>query len=365
MSFLFTSPQIMASAAGDLANIGSTLNEARSAALPATTDLLPAAEDEISQALASLFAGHAESFQAIGAKVSQFHDQFVQLLSGGAQRYVEAELGNVSPLAAAPGQMGDFLTDLQAGQLNFNANLVQREFGFNASLLNQELGFENSFLGAGAFNGGENRFFNAENMFIGTSEGVLNSAVGATGWSPSALTASLLTGSSAQVFNGGAIGGLEGLLDQSLAANADLTGLLRNPALPLPVIGSTPIGTTFANLATSQLNFNANLVAHEFGFNTALLNGELGFEHSFLGDDALNGAVNRMFNAMNLPFGTAEGALNSVVGATNWTPADLTGSLLTGTGQQVFNGGLIGGFEGFLDQTLASTADEIGFLASL
>jgi hypothetical protein len=43
---------------------------------------------------------------------------------------------------------------------------------------------------------------------------------------PVGLTASLLTGSGAQVFNGGQIGGLEGVFDQSRAGTADFAGLL-------------------------------------------------------------------------------------------------------------------------------------------
>jgi hypothetical protein len=47
MSFVIATPEFVTAAAGDLANIGSTLSEANAAAAASTTGVLAAAEDEV------------------------------------------------------------------------------------------------------------------------------------------------------------------------------------------------------------------------------------------------------------------------------------------------------------------------------
>lgn len=59
MSYLAAVPELLASAATDLSDIGSALVSANAAAVAPTTALAPAAGDEISAAITSLFAGHA------------------------------------------------------------------------------------------------------------------------------------------------------------------------------------------------------------------------------------------------------------------------------------------------------------------
>ncbi|ORA87413.1 PE family protein, partial [Mycobacterium intermedium] len=54
MSYLFAVPEFVAAAASDLANIGSTLNTASSAAALPTTQVLAAGADEVSAAVAAL-----------------------------------------------------------------------------------------------------------------------------------------------------------------------------------------------------------------------------------------------------------------------------------------------------------------------
>jgi hypothetical protein len=64
-----------------LQNIGSALSAANAAAATRTTGVLAAAEDEVSAAVASLFSGHGQAFQALGAQAAAFHAQFVQAMS--------------------------------------------------------------------------------------------------------------------------------------------------------------------------------------------------------------------------------------------------------------------------------------------
>src|SRR6516165_12822303 len=84
MSYVVAVPEFVASAASDLAAIGSRLSAAHLAAAVPTTAVVAAAGDEVSAAIASLFSGHAQ--QALSAKAAVFHTQFVQALTGGLSR---------------------------------------------------------------------------------------------------------------------------------------------------------------------------------------------------------------------------------------------------------------------------------------
>jgi hypothetical protein len=121
---------------------------------------------------------------------------------------------------------GSLLQQLEAAQINFNTNLVNGELGFNHSLLTNEVGLEQRVFGTdSALNGALNRSDNVGNLLLGTGEQTVNTLVGAPVPQP-AFTQSLLTGSAAQVFNGGQIGGLVGAFDQSLMVGADSAGLI-------------------------------------------------------------------------------------------------------------------------------------------
>ena len=96
MSYVIAAPEMMTSAATDLATIGSDLSAAHTAAVAQTTGMLAAAEDEVSAAIAALFSAHGQGFQALGAQAAAFHAQFVQALNAGAGSYasVEAQVGS-------------------------------------------------------------------------------------------------------------------------------------------------------------------------------------------------------------------------------------------------------------------------------
>ena len=78
---------------------GSGLTAAHAAAAGPTTAVVAAAGDEVSAAIASLFSGHGQAFQALHAQTAAFHAQFVQTLTGAAGAYAAAEATNASPLA--------------------------------------------------------------------------------------------------------------------------------------------------------------------------------------------------------------------------------------------------------------------------
>ncbi len=98
MSYLIATPDMLTTAAADVAAIGSSLSVANAAAAAHTAGVLAAAEDEVSAAIALLFSSHARDYQALSAQAAAFHDQFVQALNAGAGLYASTEAANASPL---------------------------------------------------------------------------------------------------------------------------------------------------------------------------------------------------------------------------------------------------------------------------
>ena len=114
MSLVIATPDVLASAATDLANIGFIITAAEAAAF-STTGVLAAAEDEVSAAIAALFSVHGQGFQAMGAQAAAFHDQFVQALNSAGGAYAAAEAAHASDLLQTIVDRGPALRDLLAG----------------------------------------------------------------------------------------------------------------------------------------------------------------------------------------------------------------------------------------------------------
>jgi len=98
MSFVIAAPQTLASTASDLGGIASMITEANAMAAVRTTALMPAAGDEVSAAIASLFASHAQAYQSLSAQAATFHEQFVQALNSAGNWYAAAETANAAML---------------------------------------------------------------------------------------------------------------------------------------------------------------------------------------------------------------------------------------------------------------------------
>lgn len=97
VSQLIVAPEWLVSAAGDLQEIDSALTAANAAAVVPTTGLLAAGADEVSAAVATLFAAHGREFEALSRQAGAFHAQFVQALNSGAGGYIAAEAAAASP----------------------------------------------------------------------------------------------------------------------------------------------------------------------------------------------------------------------------------------------------------------------------
>src|SRR5436305_10564994 len=100
MSFVFAQPEYVATAASDLARIGSAISDANLFAAAPTSSALPAGADEVSAWIAALFSAHAQAYQAVSNLAAAFHDQFVQLMTNGAEQYGVAEAANNAALPA-------------------------------------------------------------------------------------------------------------------------------------------------------------------------------------------------------------------------------------------------------------------------
>ncbi len=92
MTFLIAAPATVAVAATELAGIGSTLTAAHAAAAAGTTALLPAAGDEVSAAIASLFSGYARAYQSLNDPSEIFSLADAQQLTAFAQQNNIGEL---------------------------------------------------------------------------------------------------------------------------------------------------------------------------------------------------------------------------------------------------------------------------------
>lgn len=98
MSFVAVAPEWLSSAAAELESIGSALNAANAAAAASTTQVAAAAADEVSTAVAALFAGFGNEYQALNTQANAFHQQFLLTLNGAAGSYASAEAAASVPL---------------------------------------------------------------------------------------------------------------------------------------------------------------------------------------------------------------------------------------------------------------------------
>ena len=95
---LFVTPDLVENAVQDLAGIHSSLAHATQVVAGPTTGIAAAAQDEVSIAVASLFGGFGQEFQALSVQAQAFHADFVSLMHSGAGAYLSAEAANMSPL---------------------------------------------------------------------------------------------------------------------------------------------------------------------------------------------------------------------------------------------------------------------------
>jgi len=101
LTYVLTQPQVMATAATDVAAIGTTINQATAAAEGKTTGMVAAAADEVSSAITTLFNAYARESQAIMGRAAAFHTEFARALAAGGNAYAGAEAASLGPLGAS------------------------------------------------------------------------------------------------------------------------------------------------------------------------------------------------------------------------------------------------------------------------
>jgi len=106
MSFVSAVPDVLTSASGDLTGIGSAIRVANAAASGSTTQVVAAAQDEVSAAISGLFGSYAQDYQAVIGQATLFHEQFAQALSTGGGLYAATESANASPLQTPAAEAG-------------------------------------------------------------------------------------------------------------------------------------------------------------------------------------------------------------------------------------------------------------------
>jgi hypothetical protein len=67
MSSVIAGPEALAAASAHLGEIGSAVRQATAAAAYSTTQVLPAAQDEVSAAISARFGDYAQEYQALSA----------------------------------------------------------------------------------------------------------------------------------------------------------------------------------------------------------------------------------------------------------------------------------------------------------
>ncbi|WP_422120444.1 PE family protein, partial [Mycobacterium marinum] len=98
MMAVLVAPEFVVAAAGEVAALGATLDEANAAVAAQTTEIAAAAGDEVSVGIAALFSAHAQAYQNLSVQVGAFHRNFTQALEGAGGAYAAAEAANAGPL---------------------------------------------------------------------------------------------------------------------------------------------------------------------------------------------------------------------------------------------------------------------------
>ncbi len=91
MSYVLTVPDAVSAAAADLEAIGSTIRGAGLVAAGPTSGVVAAAGDEVSAAIASVFATYGREYRAAMNRATAFHAAFTKTLAAAGGAYAEAE----------------------------------------------------------------------------------------------------------------------------------------------------------------------------------------------------------------------------------------------------------------------------------
>jgi hypothetical protein len=100
MAFVNTQPAALAAAAQQLEGIANSFVSESTAAAAPTTDVIPAASDEVSILQAGVFSTYGQLYQSVSAQAQAIQQQFNQLLTQSSGSYQETESANQAGAAA-------------------------------------------------------------------------------------------------------------------------------------------------------------------------------------------------------------------------------------------------------------------------
>lgn len=154
MAILTVIPQELASAAAQLQAIGSAMTAQNLGAASPTTAISPAAADQVSILLSSVFTGYGALYQQMAAEAQSIQEQFAQTLGLSSGTYEASENSNAVAATLTNGGFPDLLNNIstllggpvtsvggQPFSLSGNsANIGSFEFGNFASAASNMLG---------------------------------------------------------------------------------------------------------------------------------------------------------------------------------------------------------------------------------
>ncbi|MGZ4582870.1 MAG: PE family protein [Mycobacterium sp.] len=275
MSFVIAAPDLVQSAAGDLAAIRSSLMEASATASGPTTGIAAAAQDEVSTAIASLFGNFGQEFQALSAQAQAFHTQFVELMNAGAGAYVSAEAANAGQVLLGGGVLGNLEQGI-SGAVSGGGSAVG-QIGQSASGTVATLG--NGSLGA---------------ALSGQIEADVNAVSSAIAGAPVGLSPAIQTGGQAI---SQAVGGFESQL--GALATGGVPGLI-NSASAFGASVLAPYQALVTNTFNNLQSLGSGLFTNPFPFVHQLVNNQIYYAQS-IASAIGNGIANLPAELANLP----------------------------------------------------------------
>lgn len=133
MSYVVAAPEAITGAAENLASIDSALGDVTAATAAATTELAPAAADEISLAISRLFGSYGHDFSDVAAQLRSYHRDFIDLVNSGAAAYTDAETDATALLATARAPIQSLLADVPTAASSLGVSNVYQDLWTNTA----------------------------------------------------------------------------------------------------------------------------------------------------------------------------------------------------------------------------------------
>lgn len=112
MAFLTVLPQELAAAAAQLQAIGSAMTAQNLGAAAPTTAISPAAADQVSILLSSIFTGYGTLYQQLAGEAQAMQEQFAQTLGLSSGTYEASETSNAAATTLANGGVSDLINNI-------------------------------------------------------------------------------------------------------------------------------------------------------------------------------------------------------------------------------------------------------------